>query len=41
MVAVGVVAGEAAELVAGGLGGLRVVYGGLFAGGVAGQRPEF
>ena len=39
VVAVFVVAGGAAELVAGGLGGLRVVRGGLFRGDVAGQRP--
>ena len=41
VVAVGVVCGEAAELVAGQLGGLAVVRGGLLGGGVAGWRPEF
>ena len=41
MVSVGVVAGDAAELVAGGLGGLAVVVGGLVPGGGAGQRPQF
>ena len=41
MVAVGVVAGDPAELVAGGLGGLLVVGIGLFRGGVAGQGCEF
>ena len=41
VVAVGVVGGEAAELVAGEFGGLRVVRGGLLRGGGAGQRPEF
>ncbi len=34
--AVGVIGGDAAGLVAGGLGGLAVVRGGLLAGGVAG-----
>ena len=41
VVAVLVVAGEAAEFVAGELSGAGVVRGGLPAGGVAGQRPEF
>ena len=41
VVAVGVVGGEAAELVAGQLGGLAVVVRGLLFGGGAGQRPEF
>ena len=41
MVAVGVVAGEAAGLAAGELSGLRVVGCGLFPGGAAGQRAEF
>ena len=41
MVAVGVVGGDAAEFVAGGLGGLLVVGGGLLRGGVAGQGCEF
>ena len=41
VVAVFVVAGEAAELVAGGLGGLRVVRRGLLRRGGAGERPEF
>ena len=41
VVAVGVVAGDLAELVAGGLGGLLVVRGGLVRGGVAGERAEF
>ena len=41
MVAVGVVAGDGAELVAGQLGGLLVVGGGLAGGGVAGERAEF
>ena len=41
VVAVGVVGGDPAELVAGELGGLLVVRGGLVRGGVAGQRPEF
>ena len=41
VVAVGVVGGEAAELVAGQLGGLAVVVRGLLSGGGAGQRPEF
>src|SRR5262249_56300256 len=40
VVAVGVVAGEAAELVPGQLGGLAVVGGGLLFGGGAGERPE-
>ena len=40
VVAVGVVAGDAAELVAGQLRGPGVVRRGLLAGGVAGQRPE-
>jgi hypothetical protein len=40
-VAVGVVGGDAAELVAGEFGGLAVVVGGLFPGGGAGERPEF
>ena len=40
VVAVGVVAGDLAELVAGGLGGLLVVGGGLVRGGVAGERAE-
>src|SRR5579875_2275534 len=40
VVAVGVVAGEAAEFVAGGLGGLRVMLRALLRGGGAGQRPE-
>jgi hypothetical protein len=40
VIAVGVVSGEAAELVAGGLGGLAVVRGGLLAGGVAAKGPE-
>ena len=40
VVAVGVVAGDLPELVAGELGGLRVVRGGLLGGGVAGQRAE-
>jgi hypothetical protein len=40
VVAVGVVAGDPAELVAGEFGGLGVVGGGLAGGGVAGQRPE-
>ena len=41
VVAVGVVAGDPAEFVAGGLGGLLVVGGGLVRGGVAGERSEF
>jgi hypothetical protein len=41
VVAVGVVGGEAAELVPGQLAGLAVVIGGLLFGGGAGQRPEF
>ena len=41
VIAVGVVAGEAAGLVAGGLGGPRVVLRGLRRGGGAGQRGEF
>jgi len=41
VVAVGVVAGDAPELVTGQLGGPGVVRGGLFRGGVAGERPEF
>ena len=41
VVAVGVIGGDLAELVAGGLGGLRVVRGGLFSGRAGGQRPEF
>ena len=40
VVAVGVISGEAAELVAGEFGGLAVVRLGLFFGGVAGERPE-
>jgi hypothetical protein len=40
VIAIGVVAGDPAELVAGGLGGLLVVGFGLFRGGVAGQRAE-
>jgi hypothetical protein len=40
VVAVGVVAGDAAELVAGELGGLLVMRAGLAGGGVAGQWPE-
>jgi len=36
-----VVAGDAAELVAGGLGGAGVVRGGMVRGGVAGERAEF
>jgi hypothetical protein len=40
VVAVGIVGGEAAELVTGQLGCLLVVRGGLFSGRVAGQRPE-
>jgi hypothetical protein len=39
--AVGVVAGDAAELAACGLGGLRVVLRGLGWRGGAGERPEF
>jgi hypothetical protein len=39
VVAVGVVAGEAAELVPGQLGGLAVVAGGLLFGGGAGEWP--
>jgi hypothetical protein len=39
--AVFIVAGEAAELVAGGLGGLRVVCRGLRGSRRAGERPEF
>jgi hypothetical protein len=41
VIAVGVVSGEAAELVAGGLGGPGVVRGDVFGAGVAGERPEF
>jgi DNA-binding CsgD family transcriptional regulator len=41
VVAVGVVGGEAAGLVAGEFGGLAVVVRGLLAGGGAGERPEF
>jgi hypothetical protein len=41
VVAVGVVAGDPAELVAGELGGLAVVVRSLLFGGGAGQRPEF
>ena len=41
MVAVGVVGGDAAELVAGQLSGLGVVVRGLVPGGGAGERPEF
>ena len=41
VVAVGVVGGDPAELVAGELGGLAVVVRGLVRGGGAGQRPEF
>ena len=41
VIAVGVVAGDPAELVAGGLGGLLVVCIGLSRGGVAGERAEF
>ena len=41
VVAVGVVSGEAAELVAGELSGAGVVRGGVFGGGAAGERPEF
>ncbi len=41
VVAVLVVGGEAAELVAGQFGGLAVVVRGLFPGGGAGERPEF
>ncbi len=41
VVAVFIVAGEAAELVAGGLGGLRVVCRGLRGSRRAGERPEF
>ena len=41
MVAVGVISGEAAEFVAGELGGLAVVVRGLLFGGGAGQRPQF
>ena len=41
MVAVGVVAGDAAELVAGEFGGLAVVAGDLFARRAGGERPEF
>ena len=41
VVAVGVVAGDAAELVAGQLGGLLVMRADLAGGGVAGQRAEF
>ena len=41
MVAVLVVAGEAAELVAGELDGRRVVCRGLVFGGGAGERPQF
>jgi hypothetical protein len=41
VVAVGVVGGNAAELVAGEFGGLAVVVRGLFPGGGAGERPEF
>jgi hypothetical protein len=40
VVAVLVVAGEAAELVAGELGGLAVMICGLLFGGGAGERPE-
>jgi len=41
VVAVFVVGGEAAELVAGQFGGLAVVVRGLFVSGGAGERPEF
>jgi hypothetical protein len=41
VVAVGVVSGEAAELVAGELGGLAVVVRGLLFRRGAGERPEF
>jgi hypothetical protein len=41
VVAVAVVDGDAAELVAGGLGGLPVMGFGLFSGGVPGERAEF
>jgi hypothetical protein len=41
VVAVGVVGGEAAEFVAGGFGGLRVMVRGLCGGGGAGERDEF
>jgi len=41
VVAVGVVAGEAAEFVTGELGSAGVVGGGFFPGGAAGQRSEF
>jgi len=41
VVAVGVVGGEAAELVADQLAGFAVVVRGLLFGGGAGQRPEF
>ena len=41
VVAVGVVGGEAAELVPGQLAGLAVVVRGLLFGGGAGERPEF
>ena len=41
MVAVGVIGGEAAELVAGQLAGFAVVVRGLLFGGGAGERPEF
>jgi hypothetical protein len=41
VVAVAVVGGDAAELVAGGLGGLPVMGFGLFSGGVPGERAEF
>jgi hypothetical protein len=41
VVAVGVVCGEAAELVPGQLAGLAVVVRGLLFGGGAGERPEF
>ena len=40
VVAVGVVGGDLAELVPGGLGGLLVMRAGLLRGGVAGQRAE-
>jgi hypothetical protein len=41
VVAVGVVGADPAEFVAGQLGGLAVVAGGLVFGGGAGERPEF
>jgi len=41
VVAVGVVSGEAAELVAGGLGGLRVMRCGLLPGRARGEGPRF